>query len=173
LAVPLEKLCKSYAFPPIAFIWRATAQIMKKQNCLFLVSFTFLAAGGATTGVWADPWTEELPNPMDFGVVYEKIAFEAADTNGDNVVDEGEFARDAAVAFSGLDRDHDGKLSPEELGSRDPTTFAKIDMNGDGFLTFTEVMTFKMKAFKAADTNNDGVLSFDEMVAEVKAETGK
>ena len=54
---------------------------------------------------------------MDFGVVYEKIAFEAVDTNGDNVVSEGEFARDAAAAFSGLDRNRDGKLSAEELES--------------------------------------------------------
>ena len=144
---------------------------MKKRNCLFFVSLTFLTASWATSVAWA--WTAELPNPMDFGVIYEKIAFEAADTNGDNVVDEGEFARDAAAAFSGLDRDHDGKLSAEELGSPDPSTFARIDTNGDGFLTFTEVMTYKMKAFRAADKNNDGALSFDEMVGAVKAEVGK
>ena len=146
---------------------------MKRRNCLFGVSFTFLTAGWAATAAWAEPWTTELPNPMDFGVVYEKIAFEAADTNGDNVVSEGEFARDAAAAFSGLDRNRDGKLTSEELGSPDPAAFARIDANGDGAVTFTEVMTYKMKAFRAADKNNDGALSFDEMVAGVGAELGK
>jgi len=121
----------------------------------------------------AAAWTKELPDPMEFGVVYEKIAFEAADTNGDNVVSEGEFARDAAAAFAGLDRNRDGKLTPEELGSPDPTAFARIDTDGDGTVTFIEVMNYKMKAFRAADTNGDGALSFDEMVAEVNHELGR
>lgn len=55
---------------------------------------------------------------MDFGVFYQQFAFEAADTDGNNLVSEAEFVRDAAVAFSGLDTDHDGKLTPNEL---DPT----------------------------------------------------
>ena len=42
----------------------------------------------AVTGTSA----QELPNPMDFGVVYEELAFEAADTDGNNLVSEGEFA---------------------------------------------------------------------------------
>ena len=138
---------------------------------LFSACLTIAAASGFSTAARA--WSTELPNKIDFGVVYEKIAFEAADTDGNNLVSEGEFARDAAAAFSGLDRNHDGKLTAEELDSPDPKKFALIDANGDGYLTFTEVMTFKMKAFRAADKNNDDALSFDEMVSSVSEEVGK
>ena len=105
---------------------------------------------------------------MDFGVVYEELAFEAADTDGNNLVSEGEFVRDAAAAFSGLDADRDGKLTPQELGPHDAKSFGEVDV-----LTFNEVMTFKMKAFRVADTNQDDALSFDEMVGAVRAEVGK
>ena len=145
---------------------------MRRNSLILSGCLSVAAATCAATGAWAG-YTAELPNPMDFGVVYEKIAFEAADTDGNNVVSEGEFVRDAATAFSGLDRNHDRKLTPDELGSPDPRQFALIDTNGDGVLTFTEVMTFKMKAFRAADKNNDDALSFDEMVSSVTEEVGK
>ncbi|HYN38006.1 MAG TPA: hypothetical protein VES39_02020 [Rhodospirillales bacterium] len=112
----------------------------------------------------------KMPDPMDLGRAYEELSFEAADTDGNNVISEGEFIRDAAAGFSGLDRNHDGKLTPQELGPHDPRKFARIDADGDGTLTFNEVMTFKMKAFKAADTGGDGGLSFQEVVESVKAE---
>ena len=105
--------------------------------------------------------------------MYEKLAFEAADTDGNNLISEGEFVRDAAAGFSGLDRNRDGKLTPEELGPHDPAKLARVDANGDGVLTFTEVMTYKMRAFKAADTNHDDSLSFDEMVKSVTEEEGQ
>ena len=38
-------------------------------------------------------------------LTYEQIAFDAADTNGDGLVSEGELARDAAVGFATLDKD--------------------------------------------------------------------
>ena len=41
-------------------------------------------------------------------VAYERFAFDAADTNGDGFVSEGELARDAAAGFSGLDKDRSG-----------------------------------------------------------------
>jgi EF hand len=88
---------------------------MKRRDCLFLSAcLTVLPASWATSGAWA----QQLPDPMDFGVVYEQLAFEAADTDGNNLVSEGEFVRDAAAAFSGLDQNHDGKLTPSELGSQ-------------------------------------------------------
>jgi Ca2+-binding EF-hand superfamily protein len=133
---------------------------------------SFLAVGAATIAVTA-AIAQKLPDPMDFGVVYEELAFEAADTDGNNLVSEGEFVRDAAAAFSGLDADRDGKLTPQELGPHDAKSFAEVDTNGDGVLTFNEVMTFKMKAFRVADTNQDDALSFDEMVGAVRAEVGK
>jgi hypothetical protein len=144
---------------------------MKRRRWLLSGSVMVLAVSGVAGS--AKAYTAELPDPMDFGIVYEKIAFEAADTNGDNVVSEGEFVRDAATAFAGLDFNRDMKLTPDELGPHDAAAFARIDADGDGVLTFTEVMTYKMKAFKAADKNNDDALSFDEMVNAVSAEVGK
>lgn len=102
----------------------------------------------------------------------ERMAFEIADTDGDMLISEGEFARDAAAGFSSLDTDGSGTLTPAELGEHDPAAFALIDTNRDGVLTFDEIMTYKMKAFRAADTNGDGQLSFDEMTAAAEAQVG-
>jgi Ca2+-binding EF-hand superfamily protein len=102
----------------------------------------------------------------------ERFAFDAADTNGDGFVSEGELARDAAVGFSALDKDRSETLTPEELGPHDPAAFALVDRNGDGVLTFSEVMTNKTRGFEDGDKNRDGLLSFEEMVDEVKAEEG-
>jgi hypothetical protein len=104
--------------------------------------------------------------------IAERLAFDAADTNGDGFVSEAELARDAAAGFSGLDKDRSGTLTPEELGPHDPALFARVDRNGDGVLTFTEVMTNKTQGFQDGDKNHDGLLSFEEMVNEVMAEEG-
>lgn len=102
----------------------------------------------------------------------ERFAFDAADTDGDGFVSEGELARDAAAGFSGLDKDRSGTLTPDELGPHDPAAFARVDRNGDGVLTFSEVMINKTRGFEDGDKNDDGLLSFKEMVDEVKAEEG-
>lgn len=101
---------------------------------------------------------------------YPKIAFDAADTNDDGLISEGEFVRDAAVGFATLDKDGSRTLTPAELEAHDPAKFKAIDKNGDGKLTFSEVMANKMRAFKAGDTNQDGFLSFEEMMAIVEKE---
>lgn len=103
---------------------------------------------------------------------YERLAFDAADTDGDGFVSEAELARDAAAGFSGLDRDGSETLTPEELGPHDPARFSRIDRNGDGVLTFSEVMANKMRALQDGDRNRDGALSFEEMVDVVEAEQG-
>ena len=140
---------------------------------LILLGVTIGTAAFGLTGVYAQEAPRELPDPAEFGVAYEMFAFEAADTDGNNLISEGEFVRDAAAGFSGLDRNRDGKLTPDELGPHDPAKFARVDANGDGVLTFTEVMTYKMRAFKAADTTYDDALSFDEMVTSVTEEEGQ
>ena len=137
-----------------------------------VLSLTFATATLAAGSTYAQQAPAELPNPAEFGTAYEMFAFEAADTDGNNLISEGEFVRDAAAGFSGLDRNRDGKLTPDELGPHDPAKFAHVDANGDGALTFNEVMTYKMKAFKAADTTYDDALSFDEMVTSVSKEEG-
>jgi Ca2+-binding EF-hand superfamily protein len=103
---------------------------------------------------------------------YERVAFDAADTDGDGLVSLAELARDAAAGFSGLDTDRSETLTPGELGAHDPAMFSRIDADGDGVLTFPEVMTNKTRAFEAGDENEDGGLSFEEMVDAVETEQG-
>lgn len=134
---------------------------------------TSLIAAGLAALALTTAQAQDLPDPMDFGKMYEEFAFEAADTDGNNLVSEGEFARDAAAAFSGLDVNRDSKLSPGELGPHNANSFARVDADNDGYLTFNEVMTYKMKAFNAADTNQDDALSFDEMTSAVEKEIGQ
>lgn len=104
---------------------------------------------------------------------YERLAFDAADADGDGLVSEAELARDAAAGFSGLDKDRSYALTPDELAPHDPAKFARVDRNHDGKLTFNEVMTFKSQALKAADQNKDGYLSFEEMYDAAKADAGE
>ena len=102
----------------------------------------------------------------------EAFAFDAADTDGDGLVNEAEMARDAAAGFAGLDADGDGLLTPEELGPHDPAAFARVDADGDGALSFNEVMENKLRGLAAADADGDGALSFEEMMAGAAAEQG-
>jgi Ca2+-binding EF-hand superfamily protein len=107
------------------------------------------------------------------GLDAERFAFDAADTDGDDLISEAELARDAAAGFSGLDADRSQTLTPNELEPHDPAWFSRVDANGDGKLTFTEVMKHKSQGFKAADKDKDGYLSFKEMQDAVAAEAGK
>ena len=125
-----------------------------------------MALGAIGTAV-AQPADGDMAPRFD-----ERLAFEAADTDGDGFVNEAELARDAAAGFSGLDQDRSETLTPQELGPHDPALFARVDRNGDGTLTFSEVMIHKTRGFEDGDKNQDGMLSFEEMVAEVKSELG-
>ena len=89
----------------------------------------------------------------------------AADGNGDGVVDEAEFARDAIVAFAALDKNDDGVLTPDELSGAGSGDFADADLNHDGRLTLDEVRTKRLEDFVAMDRNRDGVLTVDEVLA--------
>lgn len=108
----------------------------------------------------------------DCECLYERLAFEVADTDDDGFINEGEFTRDAAAGFSGLDDDHAGFLTLDELENPDPVAFALIDTDGNGQLSFSEVMTFKLEAFVAADADGDGFLSFNEMYDAAVAQIG-
>ena len=108
----------------------------------------------------------------DCECLYERLAFEIADTDDNGFIDEGEFTRDAAAGFSGLDDDHAGFITLDELDNPDPVAFELIDTDGNGQLSFSEVMTFKLEAFMAADTDGDGFLSFDEMYDAAVAQIG-
>jgi hypothetical protein len=125
-----------------------------------------LGAVGPTVAQEADGGAATCP------CTYERVAFDAADTDGDGFVSEAELARDAAVGFASLDKDGSMTLTPLELGPHDPAMFARVDANGDGVLTFSEVMINKTRGFEEGDQNHDGLLSFEEMVDAVRAEEG-
>lgn len=129
------------------------------------------AASAMTAGAMGMAVAQEAGGDMMPGF-YERLAFEAADTDGDGFVNEAELARDAAAGFSGLDQDRSETLTPQELGPHDPALFARVDRDRDGALTFSEVMTHKTQGFADGDTNQDGLLSFEEMVDEAKSELG-
>ncbi|HEX2526370.1 MAG TPA: hypothetical protein VHL31_08715 [Geminicoccus sp.] len=130
--------------------------------------FLIMAAGTSGSAAAQDGLPGVAPCPCS----YERIAFEAADTNDDNLVSEAEFGRDAAAGFSTLDKDGSLTLRPEELGPHDPARFSRIDTNGDGVLTFSEVMANKIRALEEGDKNKDDGLSFEEMVQSVEADEG-
>ncbi|WGF88047.1 EF-hand domain-containing protein [Marinivivus vitaminiproducens] len=128
-----------------------------------------LSAAFVTGGAWGAPLlAQEMPKG-----VYERIAFDAADTDGDGIITEAEMTRDAARGFATLDKDGSGTLTPDELGPHDHALFERVDANGDGILTFSEVMTNKVRALGQGDRDDDGGLSFDEMVEVVQSETGE
>lgn len=145
---------------------RRTALAVASARALS-VGLAVAAAVGTIGPALAQQGDPEIPPGMA-----ERFAFDAADTNGDGFVSEGELARDAAVGFSALDKDRSETLTPEELGPHDPAQFVRVDRNGDGVLTFIEVMLNKTQGFEDGDKNHDGLLTFEEMVDEVKAEEG-
>lgn len=143
-----------------------TGRISRPMMPVALLAVGLTLALSFATGAKAD-------SADDCECLYERLAFEIADTNDDGFIDEGEFTRDAAAGFSGLDDDHAGFITIEELDDPDTASFALIDVDSDGQISFTEVMTFKLEAFMAADADGDGYLSFNEMfdaaVAQIEA----
>jgi hypothetical protein len=102
-------------------------------------------------------------SPCDSIARFTRISFIAADRNNDGVVDEAEYASDAAGAFAGEDRNHDYQLSRSELPDAPPGTFDRIDSDRSGTISFKELMQMKLDEFQRADTNKDGVLSVVEV----------
>lgn len=96
----------------------------------------------------------------------QRAAFAAADTNGDGVIDEAEFAADAIKAFVHHTPDGDEVILIEDLPPELHAHAAEVDANGDGQLSFEEVRAFKLRQFHALDTNNDHVLTLDEVLME-------
>ena len=92
-----------------------------------------------------------------------RLAFEAADTDGDGRLSEAEVTMDTAAAFATEDDNGDDHLQPEELQEAGPGEFQTLDENNDGKISFPEVMRDKVEDFEAADSDNDGSLTYEEV----------
>ncbi len=92
-----------------------------------------------------------------------RLAFEAADTDGDGRLSEAEVAMDTAAAFAAEDDNGDDHLQPDELQEAGPGDFQALDENNDGKVSFPEVMRDKVEDFEAADSDKDGSLTYEEV----------
>lgn len=92
-------------------------------------------------------------------------AFAAADTNGDGIVDVGEYVAYFTEVFRALDTNGDGRLTPADLADLDAEAFARADRDGDGTVSLGEAIAERMIVFYAADANGDGVLTLNEILA--------
>ncbi len=97
--------------------------------------------------------------------VYSRLAFEAADGNSDQMIDEAEMVADTAAGFVALDDNGDRRLDRRELQEPEATLFARLDRNRDGSLSFAEVLANKLEIFERLDVSKDGTLSVDEVAA--------
>ena len=96
----------------------------------------------------------------------QRAAFAAADTNGDGVVDEAEFAADIVTAFVAHDSDLDEIVIIEHLPGELHRQAAEVDADADGRLTFREVRAFKLCQFEELDANGNHLLEVEEVVME-------
>lgn len=97
--------------------------------------------------------------------VYSRLAFEAADGNGDQVIDEAELVADTAAGFVALDANGDRRLDRRELQEPEAALFLRLDRNRDGSLSFAELLANKLDIFERMDANKDGTLAIDEVIA--------
>ncbi|TQV72557.1 hypothetical protein FKG95_25635 [Denitrobaculum tricleocarpae] len=93
-----------------------------------------------------------------------RAAFEAADQNGDGLIDEAELAHDTIEGFVAIDSDGNRSLESGELGADFQDAIAPMDGDGNGSLSFEEVMKRKLNQFKQADSNADGTLTIEEVL---------
>ena len=96
----------------------------------------------------------------------QRAVFDAADLNGDGVIDEAELAADAVAAFVGLNATGDNGRTIDELVGVTPEAFATVDANADGRIDLEELRLAKLTAFNAADRDQDGALTIEELLAE-------
>jgi hypothetical protein len=119
---------------------------------------TSVAATSGSSGQSAAPATCDMIDR------FSRTSFMAADQNHDGVVDEAEFAADAAAAFAAADKNHSYRLTQSDFPNAPPGRFELLNTSHSGYLTFNELMQTKMAEFHQADTNGDGALSLDEVI---------
>jgi hypothetical protein len=117
-----------------------------------------IAAMSGSSGQSGGPVTCEMIDR------FSRISFMAADQNHDGVIDEAEFAADAAAAFAAADKNHSYRLTASDFPNAPPGRFQLLNTSHSGYVTFNELMKTKMAEFHQADTNGDGTLSLDEVI---------
>lgn len=116
--------------------------------------------------------------------------FARLDTNGNGVLDRGEFARSSKKRFKKLDSNGDGYVTDDELAERIKKRVAKrrkltdkrirklearaekklarLDADGDGRVSEGEFLKRPHPMLRRGDANGDGVLSKSEFTAAIE-----
>lgn len=133
-----------------------------RHCCLPLPVFvaTFALAGLAMAAPPAEAASLQVTDQL------QRAVFDAADLNGDGVIDEAELAADAVAAFVRLNTTGDNGRTIDELVGVSPEAFASVDANADGRIDLEELRLAKLAAFNAADRDQDGLLTIEELLAE-------
>ena len=97
-----------------------------------------------------------------------RVAFNAADKNGDGRLDREEFRQAAIEGFYFRDKEHKGYLTANQLPEASRAAFKAANVKGDGRLTLQEEVNAVMKDFEAADVDKDGALTYEEFKAYVE-----
>ncbi len=123
-----------------------------------ILGFCAICTAVAFVSVSADAQNVELD------LEFLQAAFEAADTDGDGRIDEGELAADTVAAFVAVDSNGDDHLSAEELREAGVASIGTLDVDKNESLTIVEVMNAKIVEFQNADANSDGELWPEEIL---------
>lgn len=97
-----------------------------------------------------------------------RVAFTAADKNGDGRLDRDEFRQAGIEGFYFRDKEHKGYLTTDQLPEAGREAFKAANVKGDGRLTLQEEVNALMKDFEAADVDKDGTLTYEEFKAYVE-----
>jgi hypothetical protein len=131
--------------------------------CLAAVTSACASGGSEREAASGAPTQASSASGCETVARFSRISFVAADRNNDGVINEAEFAADAAAAFAGEDKDHDGRLTRAELPGAPSGAVERVSATNSDVITFKDLMAAKMAQFDRADTNKDGVLSIVEV----------
>ena len=94
-----------------------------------------------------------------------EAAFEAADVNGDGMVNVDEYVAWFVRVFRDIDAEDRGFLTAGQLQNVNAERFASADRDGDGRISLSEAIADRMMLFFDVDGDENGVLSLSEVEA--------
>lgn len=101
---------------------------------------------------------------------YVARIFEFYDANGDGKLCADEYARGCISTFQELDSDGDNLLHEGDLHGQWDSDCQRADLNGDGRISFSEMLHLQTYRFQEGDKDGNGALSRDEVRELVKDE---